>query len=38
MLPMVNEAEFWAVYDGKRPHNDTAGKVPMIVMQAMLFV
>ncbi|KAL2670360.1 hypothetical protein Neosp_014827 [[Neocosmospora] mangrovei] len=29
MLPMLNEAEFWAAYDGKRPHNETAGKVPM---------
>ncbi|KAJ4205004.1 hypothetical protein NW759_014670 [Fusarium solani] len=38
MLPLLNEAEFWAAYDGKRPHNDTAGKVPMIVMQAILFV
>lgn len=38
MLPLLNEAEFWAAYDGKRPHDDTAGKVPMIVMQAILFV
>lgn len=38
MLPMLNEAEFWTAYDGERPHNDPTGKVPMIVMQAILFV
>ncbi|KAF5573689.1 cutinase transcription factor 1 beta [Fusarium pseudoanthophilum] len=37
ILPVVNEAEFWSIYD-PLTSGDKAGRIPVILLSAMLFV
>lgn len=37
MLPMINEAEFWALYLPHTAEGAPADKLPLIVLQGMLF-
>lgn len=37
MLPMLNEADFWALYHPQHMDNGSADRMPLIVIQGILF-